>query len=131
MSKLNNFKGSIELISGITQKNNQDFPLIEAHAVQVDESGKRLDEALGSISIDDDTIVDAITSSQDWKDIVTKITNNETQNSKNKEEINKFSLSKEAGRRNIVKVKKEKETLNTELRPYEKIIKKPLQKVNK
>ena len=47
------------------------------------------------------------------------------------EEINKFSLSKEAGMRNIVKVKKEKETLNTELRPYEKIIKKPLQKVNK
>ena len=30
--------------------------------------------------------------------------------------------------RNIVKVKKEKETLNTELRPYEKIIKKPLAK---
>ena len=91
MSKLNNFKGSIELISGITQKNNQDFPLIEAHAVQADESGKRLDEALGSISIDDDTIVDAITSSQDWKDIVTKITNNETQNSKNEEEINKLN----------------------------------------
>lgn len=91
MSKLNNFKGSIELISGITQKNNQDFPLIEAHAVQVDESGKRLDEALGSISIDDDTIVDAITSSQDWKDIITKITNNETQNSKNEEEINKLN----------------------------------------
>ena len=44
------------------------------------------------------------------------------------EEINKFSLSKEAGMRNIVKVKKEKETLNTELRPYEKIIKKPLAK---
>lgn len=47
------------------------------------------------------------------------------------EEINKFSLSKEAGMRNIVKVKKEKDTLSTELRPYEKIIKKPLQKVNK
>ena len=47
------------------------------------------------------------------------------------EKINKFSLSKEAGMRNIVKVKKEKETLSTELRPYEKIIKKPLQKVNK
>lgn len=45
------------------------------------------------------------------------------------EEINKFSLSKEAGMRNIVKVKKEKETLNTELRPYEKSLKSPLQKL--
>ena len=40
------YNGSVELISGITQKNGQDFPLVDASAVQVDESGKRLDEAL-------------------------------------------------------------------------------------
>lgn len=57
MAKLENYTGSVELISGIKQKNNGDFPLMEAHAVQVDESGKRLDEALEdleSIDIDDD-----------------------------------------------------------------------------
>ena len=40
------YNGSVELISGITQKNGQDFPLVDASAVQVDDSGKRLDEAL-------------------------------------------------------------------------------------
>ena len=46
MAKLENYTGSVELISGIKQKNNGDFPLMEAHSVQVDESGKRLDELL-------------------------------------------------------------------------------------
>jgi hypothetical protein len=49
MSKLTNYNGSIELIAGVTQKNGLDFPLIEAHAVLVDESGTRLDEKLQSI----------------------------------------------------------------------------------
>lgn len=41
------------------------------------------------------------------------------------EETNTFLLSRETGMRNIIKVKKLKETTINELRPYEKIIKKP------
>ncbi len=41
------------------------------------------------------------------------------------EETNTFLLSQETGMRNIIKVKKLKETTINELRPYEKIIKKP------
>lgn len=41
------------------------------------------------------------------------------------EEIKTFSLSEEAGIRNIIKIKKINETTLNELRPYEKIIKKP------
>lgn len=40
------YNGSVELISGITPANGQDFPLVAAHAVQVDDDGTRLDEAL-------------------------------------------------------------------------------------
>jgi lysophospholipase L1-like esterase len=43
------FKGSIELIDGIKPKNNGDFPLVSAHDVQVDDTGKRLDEKLAEI----------------------------------------------------------------------------------
>lgn len=39
------YKGSVELISGITQKNNGDFPLVDASAVRVTDE-KRLDEVL-------------------------------------------------------------------------------------
>ena len=44
-------------------------------------------------------------------------------------EINTFSLPNEGGQRNIVKIKKINDTLPSELRPYEKIIKKPLAKI--
>lgn len=40
------YSGSIELISGIKPKNNGKFPLVNAKDVQVDASGKRLDEKL-------------------------------------------------------------------------------------
>lgn len=33
------YKGSIELISGITQKNGGTFPLVDASAVQYDDTG--------------------------------------------------------------------------------------------
>ncbi len=39
------YKGSVELISGIKQKNNGDFPLVDASAVRVTDE-KRLDEVL-------------------------------------------------------------------------------------
>ena len=44
-------------------------------------------------------------------------------------EIKTFSLPNEGGARNIVKIKKINDTLPSELRPYEKIIKKPLAKI--
>lgn len=37
------YKGSVELISGITQKNGGDFPLMEASAIQFDDTGVRMD----------------------------------------------------------------------------------------
>lgn len=40
------YSGSIELISGITPKNNGDFPLVNAHDVQINSDGQRLDEIL-------------------------------------------------------------------------------------
>ena len=40
------YKGSVELIGGLKPKNDLDFPLCSAHQVQVDETGKRLDEKL-------------------------------------------------------------------------------------
>ena len=40
------YSGSVTLVSGLTQKNGGDFPLLEASAVQVDDSGMRLDEKL-------------------------------------------------------------------------------------
>lgn len=39
-------KGSVELISGSTPTNNQDFPLVDAHYVQIDDEGQQLDEKL-------------------------------------------------------------------------------------
>ena len=50
MAKLKNYKGTVQLVSGITQNNNQTYPLMEANAVQVDEDGKRLDEELNEIN---------------------------------------------------------------------------------
>ena len=50
MAKLTNYPGSVELISGIKQKNNGDFPLLEANAIQINNDGKRLDEALIELS---------------------------------------------------------------------------------
>lgn len=43
------YKGSVELIGGLTPKNNGDFPLVSSHHVQVDDTGKRLDEKLNEI----------------------------------------------------------------------------------
>ena len=47
------YNGSIELISGLIQKNNADFPLIEASAVAFYEDGKeiRLPEKIQSVGI--------------------------------------------------------------------------------
>ena len=49
MAKLKNYDGSIDLISGLRQKNNGDFPLMDAHAVQIREDGTRLDVEIEEI----------------------------------------------------------------------------------
>ena len=51
-----NYKGSVELISGITQANGQTFPLVDASAVQTDANDKRLDKSLEEIKKNFDTV---------------------------------------------------------------------------
>ena len=49
MGKLPGYTGSIDLISGIRQKNNGTFALAEANAIQTKDDGTRLDAELESI----------------------------------------------------------------------------------
>lgn len=44
------YNGSVELISGLTQKNGGDFPLVNAPDVQVSEDGTRLPAVLAKIT---------------------------------------------------------------------------------
>lgn len=46
MSNLNSYTGNVEVIDGLTPANGQDFALMQAHHIQVDENGKRLDQKL-------------------------------------------------------------------------------------
>ena len=50
------YKGSVELISGITQANGQTFPLVDASAVQTDANDKRLDKSLEEIKKNFNTV---------------------------------------------------------------------------
>lgn len=50
------YKGSVELISGITQANGQTFPLVNASAVQTDDNDKRLDKSLEEINKNFETV---------------------------------------------------------------------------
>lgn len=49
MGKLSRYDGSIDLISGIRQKNGGTFALMEANAIMVDENDTRLDKKLEDI----------------------------------------------------------------------------------
>jgi archaellum component FlaC len=66
------YEGSIELIAGLVQAHGSDFPLVDASAVQADDSGKRLNEVLSDMA-------EAITSSneavQDMHDAVATVSN--------------------------------------------------------
>lgn len=44
------YKGSVELISGLIQKNNGDFPLVDATAVQYDATGKNVKQAIDDLA---------------------------------------------------------------------------------
>jgi hypothetical protein len=46
MAKLKNFKGSVPISSGLCGIGGRDYPLVQAHDIQVDEDGTRLDEVL-------------------------------------------------------------------------------------
>ena len=48
MAKLKNFKGSVPISSGLCGIGSRDYPLVQAHDIQVDEDGTRLDEVLGN-----------------------------------------------------------------------------------
>lgn len=51
MAKLNNFISSVEVPSGISPINEKDFALIDAHYIQTDEDGERLDTRLNKLNI--------------------------------------------------------------------------------
>ena len=46
MAKNESYNGAIDLISGIRPKNNGTFPLMDAHDIQTQEDGTRLDAEL-------------------------------------------------------------------------------------
>lgn len=43
------YKGSVEIISGITQKNGGKFMLMDAAAVQYDDTGKSVKDVIGKL----------------------------------------------------------------------------------
>lgn len=43
------YKGSVEIISGITQKNGGTFMLMDAAAVQYDDTGKSVKDVIGEL----------------------------------------------------------------------------------
>lgn len=90
MSKLTGYNGSIELISGITQKNGQDFPLVEAHAVQMKENGERLDEYLANIKMKEQDIVNAVTGSEAWQTALGSISSLETKTTNHDTELQRL-----------------------------------------
>lgn len=49
MNRLNSYKGTIEVNSGFKPKNDNTFPLMEAHDVVVGENDERLDDRLNNI----------------------------------------------------------------------------------
>ena len=83
-----NYKGSIELISGLKQKNNLNFPLMEANAVAVyeqDGTEVRLDEKLRQLkedsTISEDTmtsIVESVTTGEKFVALSNKVDANST-----------------------------------------------------
>lgn len=76
MAKLENYNGSIDLISGLRPKNDGDFPLMQAHDIVVDENGTRLDEKLESLSSAISTAGSAIivTTAEEMNTILTNAT---------------------------------------------------------
>ncbi len=70
MAKLNNYTASVGLPSGIKCLNNNDYPLMEAHSIVVDESGTRLDETMGTINTN---VSGLLTDVNDLKQEVTKM----------------------------------------------------------
>lgn len=51
------YKGSVELISGITQKNGGKFPLVDAGAVQYDDNGRSVKDVLRDLEDGTDSAI--------------------------------------------------------------------------
>jgi hypothetical protein len=49
MSKLRNYKASVEVQSGMKPMNDNNFPLMQAHDIVIDENDTRLDEYVGVV----------------------------------------------------------------------------------
>lgn len=49
MDRLDSYKGTIEVNSGFKPKNDNEFPLMEAHDIVVGEDDERLDDRLNNI----------------------------------------------------------------------------------
>ena len=58
MAKNTSYNGTIDLISGIRPKNNGTFPLMDAHDIQTQEDGTRLDAELIALRALGLTVVD-------------------------------------------------------------------------
>lgn len=82
---MENYKGSIELISGIKQKNNGSFALVEAGAIQVDAEDTRLDVKLESIdsrltelgeqTVDAETVMTIVLEDENFKTLQSDVNN--------------------------------------------------------
>lgn len=69
MERIKNFKATIEVNSGLKPKNGNTFPIMEAHDIVVDESGRRLDDKLFE---DDSDSTTAFTIDEENKTLVLK-----------------------------------------------------------
>jgi hypothetical protein len=65
MAKLNSFKASVPLHGGICGSGKRDYPLVQAHDVQVDEDGTRLDEKLEMLRSGGATIYEGTVTAND------------------------------------------------------------------
>lgn len=76
------FKGGIELISGLKPKNKQTFPLVNAPDIQVDDTGKRLDTKLQDIDkkleagVSADTVANIVFTHQTFTELQDEVKEN-------------------------------------------------------
>lgn len=76
------FKGGIELISGLKPKNGKTFPLVDAPDIQVDDDGKRLDTKLQEIDeqleagVSADTVANIVFTHQTFTELQDEVREN-------------------------------------------------------
>ena len=72
------YNGNIELISGLKPKNGKKIPLVNAPDIQVDDTGKRLDERLAELGegVSADAAVEAMIASEAFTNLSNKVNSN-------------------------------------------------------